>query len=355
MKHRLTYLTTLAAALLLASCTNDNDGTPAPDPQTGSATFRISTRAGQQGPPAGQHAALYVAERRPESGKDEPICITPVQDLGSGAFLLENMTAQWYKLAFVCAPQNVILEDVVEDSIFNNIKLDYSPVLERGTSDDPDNFQPPDEELGIFREVIDRWLLPDKQLQEDVTLHRITGQLILNMDVLKEQFAGQVTNISVTLADLHTKVYLHDNSNGEIIYPTDADSTYTYNFPVSTEEWESNEDYEMCFNLLPDTLSGNYVEETTNDEVEGSYITITRCPEGKTPAEVDADETLEFDTEKYPLVSTKGSGIVIKANTRTHVYFNGVESGEFVVRYFDLGNPGGGGIGVADDEWNGWE
>ena len=130
MKHRLTYLTALAAALLLASCTNDNDGTPAPAPQTGNATFRISTRAGQQGPPAGQHAALYVAERRPESSEDELYCTAPAQDLGSGAYLLEDMTAQWYKLAFVCAPQAVVLKkDVAEGDAFNDITLDYSGFL----------------------------------------------------------------------------------------------------------------------------------------------------------------------------------------------------------------------------------
>lgn len=345
MRHRLTYLTALAAALLLASCTNEDNGAPAP--QMGNATFRIFTRAQQQGPAKEQHAALYVAERRPESSEDELYCTAPAQDLGSGAYLLEDMTAQWYKLAFVCAPQAVALKDAAEGDAFNDLTLDYSPVLKRGTSKDPDNLQAEDDDLAIYRAVIDRWLLPDQPLREDVTLRRITGQLILDMGVLKDQFAGQVTQIEITLANIPSQVYLRDNSNGEIIYPENTAGTYTYTFPISPEQWASGENYRMYFNLLPCQLVGAYREGTTSDEVEGCQIAITRLEEQQ-PVQEPATGTV---TETYPLASTGSEGIAIKANTRAIVYFNGVEDGEFVVRYAGFENSG---IGVADDEWNGW-
>ena len=334
MKHRLTYLAALAAALFMASCTNEDNGNPAP--QTGNATFRIFTRAQQQGPAKGQHAALYVAERRPESSEDELYCTAPAQDLGSGAYLLEDMTAQWYKLAFVCAPQVVALKDATEGDAFNDLTLDYSPVLKRLQAED---------DLAIYRAVIDRRLLPDQPLREDITLRRITGQLVLDMDVLKDQFAGQVTQIEVTLADIPSQVYLRDNSNGEIIYPENTAGTYTYTFPISPEQWASGENYRMYFNLLPCQLVGAYRKGT--DEVEGCQIAITRQEE-QLPGQAPAAGTV---TETYPLAPTKGEGIAIKANTRAIVYFNGVEDGEFVVRYAGFENSG---IGVADDEWNGW-
>lgn len=346
MKHRLTYLTALAAALLMASCTGDHDSLPTPQPQAGAATFRIFTRA-QQGPDTDQEASLYVAERRKEDAEDELYCTAPPQDLGSGAYLIENMTAQWYKLAFVCVPRSVTLPEVEEGAAFNDITLDYSPVLERGTNKDNPTHQTADEDLAIYRAVIDRWLLPDSTLTEDVTLRRITGQLVLDMGVLKDQFAGQVTQIEVTLADIPSQVYLRDNSNGEIIYPENTAGTYTYIFPISPEQWASGENYRMYFNLLPCQLVGAYREETTSDEVEGCQIAITRQEE-QLPGQAPADDTV---TETYPLASTKGESISIKANTRAIVYFNGVEDGEFVVRYAGFENSG---IGVADDEWNGW-
>lgn len=349
MKHRLTYLAALAAALFMASCTNEDNGNPAP--QTGNATFRIFTRAQQQGPAKEQHAALYVAERRPESSEDELYCTAPAQDLGSGAYLLEDMTAQWYKLAFVCAPQAVALKDAAEGDAFNDLTLDYSPVLKRGTSKDPDNLQAEDDDLAIYRAVIDRWLLPDQPLREDVTLRRITGQLVLDMDVLKDQFAGQVTQIEVTLADIPSQVYLRDNSNGEIIYPENTAGTYTYTFSISDEQWASGDNFLMYFNLLPCTFGGTEGEEagTTAGNSPTAKVTITRYGDNETAENATGDTMTE---ETYTLSSTRTGSIDIKSNTRTLVYFNGVENDEFVVRYAGFE---GSGIGVDDDEWDGWD
>ena len=350
MKHRLTYLTALAAALLMASCTGDHDSLPTPQPQAGAATFRIFTRA-QQGPDTDQEASLYVAERRKEDAEDELYCTAPPQDLGSGAYLIENMTAQWYKLAFVCVPRSVRLPEVAEGAAFNDITLDYTPVLERGTVAPYDDFQTADEDLAIYRAVIDRWLLPDSTLTEDVTLRRITGQLVLDMGVLKDQFAGQVTQIEVTLADIPSQVYLRDNANGEIIpaatETTEAYNNYTYTFPISPEQWESNDNFLMYFNLLPCTLGGTEGEEAGNSPT--AKVTITRYGDNETAENATGDTMTE---ETYTLSSTRTGSIDIKSNTRTLVYFNGVENDEFVVRYAGFE---GSGIGVDDDEWDGWD
>ena len=54
--------------------------------------------------------------------------------------------------------------------------------------------------------------------------------------------------------------------------------------------------------------------------------------------------------EVYRIVDSNKEAVSIKANTKTTILFNGMETGEFEVRYagFD-----GSEIGVAEDNWNG--
>lgn len=326
MKQKLTYLCGLAATLLLAAaCTND-DPLPAPEQETGSATFHIDTRAGGDG----RTTHLYVAQR-PTENNDEALECIDHQTLTGSSFTLENMTARWYKLAFVSVPQGATVS--TPDKEYNDYIIDYSGVL--STQNQGENA-----DLAIYRQVIDRWLMPGENQDEDVTLTRLTGQLILNMGKLIDQFPGQVTNITVTLTDVPNQIYVHDNANGEIL-KTNSKDTYTYSYDVdesiyNVDKSMNQTDFIMYFNLLPFTLQGNLTDKGVN----GCKVAITYQEEGK-----------DAPPQEYPLRG-EGGAITIQRNTKTYVYFNGLESNEFVVRY-DIPTNGGG-IGVDDDIWDGW-
>lgn len=329
MKQKLTYLCGLAATLLLAAaCTND-DPLPAPEQETGSATFHIDTRA--TGDNLTTH--LYVAQR-PTENNDEALECIDHQTLDGNSFTLADMTARWYKLAFVSVPQGATVSTPDADGKeYNDYVIDYSGVLNIENQGNDD--------LAIYRQVIDRWLMPGQDLSETVTLTRLTGQLILNMGKLIDQFPGQVTNITVTLTDVPNQIYVHDNANGDII-KTDAKNTYTYSYDV--EPPTSETDFVMYFNLLPFTLKG-YLTEEDEEGTEVCRVAIT-YKEGE-------GEKEKTDTETYPLRG-KDSEITIQRNTQTYVYFNGLERDEFVVRYDIPTEGGGGGIYVDDDKWDGW-
>lgn len=323
MKQKLTYLCGLAATLLLAAaCTND-DPLPAPEQETGSATFHIDTRATGDD---GRTTHLYVAQRPTENNDQKLECIN-YQTLTGESFTLADMTARWYKLAFVSVPQGATVSTPDADGKeYNDYVIDYSGVLNIENQGNDD--------LAIYRQVIDRWLMPGQNLSETVTLTRLTGQLILNMGKLIDQFPGQVTNITVTLTDVPNQIYVRDNANGEIINPDNAKAEYTY----SVENPTSETDFIMYFNLLPFTLQGNQ----DGEGVHGCKVAVTYQEEGK-----------DAIPQEYPLRG-EGGAITIQRNTQTYVYFNGLESDEFVVRY-DIPTEGGdGGIDVDDDYWNGW-
>ena len=327
MKQKLTYLCGLAATLLLAAaCTND-DPLPAPEQETGSATFHIDTRA--TGDNLTTH--LYVAQRPTENNDEALECINH-QTLDGNSFTLTDMTARWYKLAFVSVPSEAkVSTPEANGKEYNDYIIDYSDVLSKQNQGEDE-----DEDLAIYRQVIDRWLMPGENLSETVTLTRLTGQLILNMGKLIDQFPGQVTNITVTLTNVPNQIYVHDNANGDII-PAGTTAKYTYSYDV--EDPTSETDFIMYFNLLPFTLQGNLTEEEGEKVVNGCKVAVTYQEEGK-----------DVITQEYPLRG-EGGAISIQRNTKTYVYFNGLESNEFVVRY-DI--PTDGGIDVDDDNWDGW-
>lgn len=364
MKQKMTYLCGLAATLLLATACQNEDTPAGPETQTASATFHIQTRAGD-----GTHqTALYIAERKKENDQDELYC-SDRQEITGETYTLTGMTAQWYKLAFISVPQGVALPDIPEDKAFNNLLLDYSPVLNNQNQGETDD-------LAIYRVIKDRWLMPGETLTEDAVLTRITGQLVLDMGILNDQFAGQVTKIEVTLTDVPYRVYLRDNANGKIIYPEadegaasqdEGDDTpqpeepityerkdFTYTFSINQTQWESRNNFKMYFNLLPFTVTGQKLEDDPASgmpQASGCTVAITRCEDNQiVPADGTAYETV---TETYPLIDGTSGSIGIQANTRTTLRFNGLEDNEFVVRYDNFEDKNNG-IGVADDEWNGW-
>lgn len=336
MKQKLTYLCTLAALLTATACTHDDAPAPGGTAEgTASAAFHIQTRADGTGIGQGQHAWLYLAERLPQLPDDEKLYCDKCYNVSNGAYLIENLTAQWYKMAFICLPEGVEAPEPADNNHeFNDYVIDYSPVL---TNQDALN---PDKDLAIYRQVIDRWLLPDKTLKEDVTLTRITGQLVLDMGILKDQFPGTVSEITVRLCQAPRKVYLHDNGNGEILYPTDAIMTQSISYPfdISPETWEGNDHFRVYLDLLP-------------FELENATVTVKHL------APVVGQTEMQDVELPFPLVSGHHSGtgekenISVKPNTRTTVYFRGMEPEEFEVRYAGFDNQS---IDVDGGEWNGW-
>ncbi|HIZ32027.1 MAG TPA: hypothetical protein H9814_00555 [Candidatus Bacteroides merdigallinarum] len=328
MKQKLTYLCTLAALLTATACTHDDAPAPGGTTEgTASAAFHIQTRADGTGIGQGQHAWLYLAERLPQLPDDEKLYCDKCYNVSNGAYLIENLTAQWYKMAFICLPEGVEAPEPADNNHeFNDYVIDYSPVL---TNQDALN---PDKDLAIYRQVIDRWLLPDKTLKEDVTLTRITGQLVLDMGILKDQFPGKVSQIEVTLTGVPQKVYLHDNVDE---YPDNAIMTnsLSYQFIISQETWESNDHFRVYLDLLPFDLTDATVEVKHEDETEdGATIEFP----------LGAGHHGSDDTPKT---------ISVKANIRTTVYFRGMEDNEFEVRYAGFDNLS---IDVDGGDWNGW-
>ena len=335
MKQKLTYLCALAALLTATACTHD-DAPGGTAEGTASASFHITTRAdGTTGIGQGQHAWLYLAERLPELLNGEQLYCDQCYDVSNGSYLIEGLTAQWYKLAFICLPQGVKAPKPADNNHeFNDYVIDYSPVL---ITQDALN---PDKDLAIYRQIIDRWLLPDEKLTENVTLTRITGQLILDMGILKDQFPGRVSQITVNLSKVPQKVYLRDNGNGEILYPTDAIMTQSISYPfdISPETWEGNDHFRVYLDLLP-------------FELKNATVTVKHLAPKEGEAEMQEVEL------PFPLVSGHHSGIgeketiSVKPNTRTTVYFRGMEPEEFEVRYAGFDNQS---IDVDGGEWNGW-
>lgn len=319
------YICGMTVMLFLSGCSETEQ---TPDATTEQATFRVFTRADEQ-PLDSQEAWLYLAERKEES-EQELTCLE-AYDVSSGSYSLENRVSQWYKMAFVCVPKNKGILPVETPVDFNDIVLDYTSVLQS-------NLQGADDDLAIYRKVIDRWLIPGEVLEEEVVLNRITGQLVLDMGILKDQFPNKVTEITVTLTDVPTKVYLRDNSNDEVIYPADALSDFSYTF--ENPNWgDDGKHFCMYFNLLPFTVVG--AKQVADD----GTVTVSGC---RVCVEYNGGE------EVYPIGTNDpiDSGIQIRKNIRTTVYFNGMEDGEFEVRYAGFNDSS---IGVADDEWNGWK
>ena len=338
MKRKTIYFCTLAALMMLPAC-NNNDEVPAvpAEKETVMLPGTVS-RADGLGIPTRHHAMLYVAERKAEDPQEELYC-NRVEDITDGTYSLTGMLAQWYKLAFVSAPESVTLPREPSNHAFNELIVDYSPVL-----GNQDKYQ--SEDLAIYRANIDRWLIPDEPLEENVTMKRITGQLVLDMGVLEDQFPSDVKEIKVYLPNMPTQVYIRDNADGSVnlVEGQTTDCSYTF-------EPSSQGEYAMYFNLLPCTLENGVISKKEGTETEtpdagsksraestysatGSYIKVT----------YGGTEVL------YAIKSTQGQLIEIKPNVKTTVYFNGMENGEFEVRYAGFEGTE---IDVEED-WNGW-
>lgn len=310
----------MLAVLFATSCTKEE--MPAEGPE--GAALRVEVRSGTTGT---HDVRLFLANRSKEHNNDELHCpeewrfdLTESVTAGTYTYSLTNLLPQWYKMAFVAVPhiegQSLFSEENTCD--FNKLLIDYSPALQNGI-----NGQPNSPGLAIYRSATDGWLEKGKILTKDVTLDRLTGMLELNLGVLKDQFEKQVTSIVLQM-HVPTRMYVSDEGYGNLVL-TDEE-TVSYKYPITEEEWKSNEDYTITnVHLLPGVLTGAYLGVICGDKDNPIvYPIATTTPQ---------NETVE-----------------IKSNKRTILTFNGMEEDEFEVRYagFDTGNDAE--LGV-NDEW----
>ena len=185
------YIGIWAALVGLSAC--ESEELPRENTEAPCAVFHIESRAGA----ALQEEALrlFIADRREEHqlnealhcGKEDRI------DLKENTYSIEKMVAQWYKFAFISVPDfandetdgtkmfTVAKDASPETCDFNQLVVDYAPILKRQKTVPG---AATTEDLHVWRAVKDRWLKPDTTLTENVTLDRVTGELVLNLSLI---------------------------------------------------------------------------------------------------------------------------------------------------------------------------
>ena len=350
----------LSLLLTFAACSDEESNVTT---QEGNATmtFRLSTRAeGDEATSTEQHTHLYVAERLSEhSGIDEdnpmggteiPLYCDKDFTIEGNSYSVTNLLGQWYKFAFVCVPD---LEEVkgkpfeemgetmlvkrlrTDENIneFNEYFVDYTTALKYQMNNLRDVSG---KDLSVYRKVIDRWAIANSILTENVELTRVTGQLIVDMGKLKDQFPKQVEYIEIHLNKTPVRFYVRDNADNNIIYKTNSsdqrdDLLVTAKWFPTKEEFDENKEVIITLNLLPDVF--------VYDGIAEDYLSV----------KYDGDSKLNV----YPLQNDNGEPIQIKPNTRTIVRFNGMHPEEFEVRYAGFADGNDAVVGVDDDEWTG--
>ena len=383
------------AAVMLSGCTNDSDVLP--EGEGGTMTFQLSTRAGN-GIGEGQQVRLFVAERAqehsgfpeiepeedidvdefhpyvPDDAEDpyeiygqpeEDLHVVETIDLGGSSYQVTGLYGQWYKFAFVCTPKvgGELFGPETENHDFGECYIDYKPVLEHQSNlNDVE-----DEDLAIYRKVIDRWADAYSPLTEDVTLIRQTGELVLNMGIPADQFDGKVHHFKITL-QTPTQMYVRDMARDSVLIvkvPIENYEFTKFTWNVANQSKEQ----EIHISLLPDVKPGFQPLAEGDDEGETPAVTDERRlyylaveayadAEEETPIpfkDIEGNEKLiaviqdindsDEDSETYD------RNILIRKNIRTTVLFNGMTTGQFEVRYAGFDNNVV--VDVDDDAWDG--
>lgn len=321
-------------SLMAAGC-SENDS-PAADEGQVQAVFKIESRADGTETLTDECLRMFIADRRQEHDNTEALhCGEDWRiDLNTNSYELSGMTAQWYKFAFVSVPNCTrvngkslftVANRADENTCnFNELAIDYAPVLEAQVAEaqQTESNRTSVDKLDVWRAVMNRWLQPDVVLTEDVTMQRLTGRLVLNMGIPEDQFRAEVASIEVTLNRVPQKFLIHDEDKGQIITQS-TQSTQSYTFTYTDIPRDGGSDYVVTLALPPHEVQAALVVTYTDSSIQ---------------------------PEVYQIVDSNKEAVSIKANTKTTILFNGMETGEFEVRYagFD-----GSEIGVAKDNWNG--
>lgn len=336
MKRYTIYMAMLFAFTLF-SCSDEMKEGVENDGNVPVATFNVTTRASDNSADNEisdtQFTRLFLAERLSEHAENDGSetletlhCdVSNRFDLDGSTYQLEGLKGQWYKFAFVCVPALNGMgsamfvgetKEYSEEHDFNKLMVDYLPVLvyqalEPTAANNND--------LSVYRKIIDRWVDATNPTSEDVALTRVTGQLILDMGKPADQFENPVSSITLTVT-IPSRFYIRDEAEDQVIVD---DNTSEKNFTINVSDPKTRQILRVS--LLPGELTSAKV--TVNFEGETS--------------------------EEFVLQNENKEPIQIKKNTRTTVLFNGMHTDEFEVRYagFDDGNDAV--IDVDDDKWDG--
>lgn len=334
MKRYTIYMAMLFAFALF-SCSDEMKEGGENDGNLPVATFNVTTRASDNSADneisGKQFTRLFLAERLSEHTDSIETLHCDASnrfDLDGSTYQLEGLKGQWYKFAFVCVPalndkmgSEMFVGETTkysEEHDFNKLMVDYQPVLVYQASEPT---AANNDDLSVYRKIIDRWVDATNPTSEDVALTRVTGQLILDMGKPADQFENQVSSITLTVTT-PTRFYIRDEAKDQVIVADESEKYFTIN--VSEQKTR----HILRVSLLPGELTGAKV--TVNFEGEAS--------------------------EEFVLQNENKEPIQIKKNTRTTVLFNGMHTDEFEVRYagFDDGNDAVIDVSGGDkDEWNG--
>lgn len=330
MKRYTIYMAMLFAFALF-SCSDEMKEGGENEGNVPVATFNVTTRASDNSADNEisdkQFTRLFLAERLSEHTDSIETLHCDASnrfDLDGSTYQLEGLKGQWYKFAFVCVPD---LNDEMgsemfvgettkysEEHDFNKLMVDYLPVLDYQASEPT---AANNDDLSVYRKIIDRWVDATNPTSEDVALTRVTGQLILDMGKPADQFENQVSSITLTVTT-PTRFYIRDEAEDQVIVDNVSENDFTIN--VSDPKARQI----LRVSLLPGELT-------------------------------DAKVTVYFNggtSEEFVLQNENKEPIQIKKNTRTTVLFNGMHTDEFEVRYAGFDDGGDAEIGVADDVWN---
>ena len=284
-------------------------------------------------------------------------------DLGGSSYQVTGLYGQWYKFAFVCTPtvggelfgpETEANEEPNHD--FGECYIDYAPVLDY-QEDNLNTAQ--DEDLAIYRKVIDRWADASSPLTEDVTLTRQTGELVLNMGIPEDQFDGEVDHFVITL-QTPTQMYVRDMARDSVLIAAGPSEYKKFTWNVISQ----SEEQEIHISLLPDVKPGFDSETLAEGDDEGETPAVTderrlyylavqafdandgivyiKGLEGTTPKESSVIQDISKNIDR---------NILIRKNIRTTVLFNGMTTGQFEVRYAGFDDDVA--IDVDDDAWDG--
>lgn len=316
----------MLAVLFATSCTKEE----MPAESLEGAALHVEVRSGTTGT---HDVRLFLANRSKEHNNDELHCpeewrfdLTESATTGTYTYSLTDLLPQWYKMAFVAVPhiegQSLFSEETPGENTcdFNKLLIDYLPALQGDI-----NGQPNSPDLAIYRSATDGWLEKGKTLTKDVTLDRLTGMLVLNMGVLKDQFEKQVTSIVLQMR-VPTRMYVSDEGTGNLVLTGEV-QTFTYEYTPTEIQWTSNDDYVIQnIHLLPGVLTEAYLGVYEDGKSEPKiYEIATTTPQAET--------------------------VEIKSNMRTLLNFNGMKDTEFEVRYAGFDTKDDDAVLDVDDDW----
>lgn len=278
---------------------------------------------------------LFVGERKPEHGIEELHLLKVLEDVKEGKLTLEQLKPQWYKFVFMCVPRNgknQPLELFTEENPgeatcdLNKILIDYEPILKLGAGSETPKIDISDG--NIYRKVVSRWLEKGKTASENVVLTRLNGQLVVDMGILCDQFQHPVDSVFLVLTNHPTRLYITDNDKDQI-KTTEFKTVYFGTKPDDQHRFPEKDrtHHKLIANLLPCILDGKLIVRTVSDKGEKKIF-------------------------EYPLKTKSEQTFQIKPNTKTTLKFNGINKGDFDVKYAGWDSTK---VNVSTDEWVGWE